>query len=189
MATGKQSITSTDSPIILNPVCSTGKGTLYLTFAPGKKQQRGKFTKSGWSRDLDLDLARIKDIYKITDVVCLLEDSELVSLQIPNYREKVKEYGLELIEYPIKDRSVPKDIGSFHDLVMTIRRKISVDRNVMVHCVGGLGRSGTVGAGVLCSAGMSADIAISTTRKHRPNALNSRCQEIFIKQYADTNYN
>lgn len=187
-------LTSIERPIVLNPICTTGKGTLYLTFAPGKTQPATRsgdydrlvnnFLRVAWDRDLDLDLARIRDVYNATDIVCLLEDHEFESLCIQDYKEAVGRYGLELLHHPIRDRDIPSCMERYHELITEIYTKISNDRDVVVHCAGGQGRAGTVGSGVLCAAGMQPIEAIRTVQERRPNSIKRPSQQQFVCEYA-----
>ena len=56
------------------------KGVLGITFAPGKKQPNA--SSGSWYRDLDTDLKRIREFYKIDVVVCLIHKQEFTKLQI-----------------------------------------------------------------------------------------------------------
>ena len=56
---------------------------------------------------------------------------------------------------------------------------------VVVTCMGGLGRSGTVAACFLVDAGMSPDAAIAAVRTARgPRALETIAQEDFVVTFA-----
>jgi protein-tyrosine phosphatase len=57
--------------------------------------------------------------------------------------------------------------------------------SVLVHCVGGLGRAGTVAACWLRSRGHGADDAIATVRRARsPRAIETAVQERMIRDFA-----
>ena len=56
---------------------------------------------------------------------------------------------------------------------------------MLVHCVGGLGRSGMVAASWLRSRGASADEALASVREARgPRAVETAIQEDFVRAYA-----
>jgi hypothetical protein len=58
---------------------------------------------------------------------------------------------------------------------------VASGEGVVVHCVGGTGRTGTVLACALCRLGHSADEAIDTVRAHRPRWPESRWQEEVVR--------
>jgi len=67
-------------------------------------------------------------------------------------------------------------------LVRFLDEQISDGKKIMVHCVGGLGRSGMAAASFLKFKGLSADKAIEVIRKTRgPRAVESKIQEEFVQ--------
>ena len=82
------------------------------------------------------------------------------------------------------DMGVPE----FDDLVKTvdfIHDRIVNDEPVMVHCLAGLGRTGTILACYLIKyKKMSADDAIQKVRDERPGSIQSFSQEEIIFQFA-----
>jgi len=60
--------------------------------------------------------------------------------------------------------------------------EIKAGKKVMIHCVGGLGRSGMVAASYLKFKGLNANKAIEVVRKARgPRAVESKVQEEFVQ--------
>ena len=57
---------------------------------------------------------------------------------------------------------------------------IKTDRSIAIHCMGGLGRSGTVAAIILADLGISVQSAIGVVRQFRPGAIETRAQENFV---------
>jgi len=81
------------------------------------------------------------------------------------------------------DMGVPE----FTDLVSAvdfIHRRITNNEPVMVHCLAGLGRTGTVLASYLVKyQKMSADEAIQKVREERPGSIQSNPQEEIIFRF------
>src|SRR4029079_10685752 len=73
--------TSESHPIQVGWLKTRWPGQIGLTFAPGKKQ-RSPASGAAWDRDLDRDLADLREKYGATHLVCLLEDAELRELEI-----------------------------------------------------------------------------------------------------------
>ena len=55
--------------------------------------------------------------------------------------------------------------------------------NVLVHCRGGLGRSGTIAALLLIEFGVPNDQAIIKVRNARPGAIDIAEQEEYVSRY------
>lgn len=93
--------------------------------------------------------------------VNLTQDNE----NLPSYEKFLRSkypYTI-IINYPIEDQKVPqnKDMNRFNTFIDTIVQ-LSKDHKVFIHCRGGHGRSGMVGACVLIKKGYSAEKALET---------------------------
>jgi atypical dual specificity phosphatase len=81
------------------------------------------------------------------------------------------------------DMGVPE----FDDLVHVvdfIHKRITSNEPVMVHCLAGMGRTGTILACYLVKyQNMSADEAIQKVREERPGSIQSYLQEEIIFQF------
>ena len=92
--------------------------------------------------------------------------------------------GLAYHRLPIADGGTP-DIADAIELVRWCAEATERGEAVVVTCMGGLGRSGTVAACFLVTAGMSADAAIAAVRTARgPRALETVAQEEFVVRFA-----
>jgi protein-tyrosine phosphatase len=179
--------TSVTDPIILNPIATgqSGENILYLTFAPGKITTKSMSSRCGWNRDLDMDLARMRDYYQINEIISLLEPAEAMELGLDNYPQKAAEYGIAYRNYPIPDLSVPQQtLPDFDLFIRTILASLDQGRNIAVHCLGGLGRGGTIVAAVLIASGYSANDAINWVQQQRPGSLKRKNQQQFLRRYA-----
>lgn len=160
-----------------NDVLPVG-GKLGMTFAPGK-QAHG--IDCEWRRDLDDDLERIAGLYRAQVLVSLVELHELQTLRIPRLFERARARGLTVDHLSITDGSVPSEPALFLALVERVIAHLSDGKNVVVHCRGGLGRTGTLVAACLRATGMPADEAIEVVRRARPGAIENRRQEDFVR--------
>ena len=147
--------TSTSHPLRIDSV-AVGElgGRIGLTFCPGKKQTDAL---SGvWDRSLDDDLKAIK-AFDAVALVTLMPDSELQSLRVPPHqiRDKASELSIEWYQLPIPDAGIPDQ--SFEDLWadagLRLRALLKAGHNIVIHCKGGLGRTGTVAARLLVEFG------------------------------------
>jgi protein-tyrosine phosphatase len=153
----------------------TNKSRLSISIAPGKKDQK-------WNRDLRDDLNAIKR-NNVQIIVCLLEWSEMIMLNIADYPRIAQETGIIFYHVQIKDRSIPlkKELDA---IVSIIVKHISDGKNILVHCRGGLGRAGTICACCLTHFGYDGTNAIQSVRKQRPGAIQTSKQEECVMNYA-----
>ena len=151
-------------------------GKLYISMAPGKKDSK-------WNRDLDEDLECIIN-HDIDIVVCLLQWSELNTLNIIDYPLKAQELGLTFFHLPIKDRNVPlqKDVIS---IIPIIVHHLAQGKNILIHCRAGLGRAGLICACCLIHFGYGGRSAIDVVRTLRPYAIQTTQQEDCVISYGN----
>jgi ADP-ribosyl-[dinitrogen reductase] hydrolase len=174
--------TSTSHPLRIDSV-AVGRacGRIGLTFCPGKKQTDAL---SGvWDRSLDDDMKAIKAFGALA-LVTLMPDSELQSLRVSPHqiRDKASGLGVDWYQLPIPDAGIPDQ--SFEDLWadagLRLRALLKAGHNIVIHCKGGLGRTGTVAARLLIEFGMDPKMAIQSVRKARPGAVENNLQEKYI---------
>jgi ADP-ribosyl-[dinitrogen reductase] hydrolase len=154
-------------------------GLIGITFCPGKVQSFG--LTGSWHRDLALDLDGIED-WNAAVVVTLVEERELTLLEVPGLGEAVIAHHIEWLHLPIADRGTPdaafeerwKEVGE------SLRARLRDGANVLVHCMGGLGRAGLVASRLLIELGWSASDAVAAVRKVRPGAIETDEQMDFV---------
>lgn len=152
-------------------------GRLSLSFSPGKKDKK-------WNRDLNQDLNLIK-LDGIQVIVCLLEWSEMSSLQISNYPKLAQADNFLFYHLPIRDLGYPQE-QQLHILIPILIGHLISGQSVLVHCRGGLGRAGTICACCLCHFGYDGKTAIEEVRKKRPGAIQTTKQEQCVINYSKT---
>lgn len=80
---------------------------------------------------------------------------------------------------PIPDFGTP-DLNDLHEVIEWINREIA-DGKVLVHCLGGIGRSGMVATTYLISKGYDVDEAIKCVRARVPRAIETYEQEELLR--------
>lgn len=161
-------------------------GRLGMTFAPGMKTRglRGR-----WDRDLKADLRVLREEYAAGVLVSVMEEHEYHGYKIPELLEQDLIEGIEVLRFAIEDMNAPKEAEAeeYEALVRGIADRMREGQNVVVHCRGGLGRTGTVAACVLVALGdHSADGAIGAIRQAREGTIQTDEQEEFVRRFERT---
>jgi protein-tyrosine phosphatase len=161
-------------------------GRLGMTFAPGMKARgvRGR-----WDRDLEEDLRVLREEYGAGVLVSVMEEHEYRGYKIPELFERDVVEGVEVLRFAIEDMNIPKEAeaAEYEALIESIVSRMRDGKNVVVHCRGGLGRTGMVAACVLVALGdHSADEAIVAVRAARRGTVQTRGQEDFVRRFEET---
>ena len=84
--------------------------------------------------------------------------------------------------HPLVDMTFPDSafIADFSETHRVLLQNVRAGENIALHCKGGLGRSGTIAAMLLCDLGMMAENAIKLVRSSRPGAIETMEQERFV---------
>ncbi len=151
----------------------TGPGRLGITLLPGRRD---------YNRDLTEDLAALREA-GVTDVVTLVQQSELDNHGVPDLPAAMRGAGFGHRWLPIVDQGTPSR-EQMRELAAWLETKLSAGAAVLLHCVGGLGRSGTVAACFLQTRGLTAEAAIAEVRRARsPRAVESLLQETYVRTF------
>ena len=157
------------------PLPITREGKIGLTILPGRRDR---------GRDLATDIATMKE-QGVQVVYALITDQELQDYGVPQLLDAYAENGIKVRQIRVIDGSH----ASWREtqvLVEAVDEDLRNGRNVMIHCLGGLGRSGTLVANYLTSIGMTSDEAIAQVREARsPRAVETSRQINFINKYAN----
>ena len=168
--------TSQDHPLEIDAVSVPGSsGRIGMTFCPGKKQ-RGAMT-GDWNRDLPLDLAAIQ-AWGATVIVNLIEDHEITDLGVQDTAKHVPA-DIAYIRLPIPDFGVPD--AAWHTQWQiegpALLARLRAGESIVLHCKGGLGRTGMIAARLLVELGCTAQQSIATVRQARSGTIETGEQE------------
>ena len=178
-----KTMTSENSPIGLADVVPKNEkgGWVAITLAPGKRTQ-GTYVR--WERDLEADMAKLKEL-RTTVLVPFLTDGELDRLKIPGYFEAAEAHGIRVVRFPFHDGGIPHDVGSATVLIQFLESLYHRGERIVMHCNGGLGRAGTMAACLRLMLGLDANPAgaIASVRAIRSRrAIETKAQEQFVER-------
>ena len=165
-------------PVTFIPITHNLNQKIGISHCPGKLS--GKI---GSSMQLHSDLKSLKK-QGVYCIVTLVDDSEIVDLGIKNFTDSISKFNFRHYCEIIKDRSIPSvdQSDNIKALLKNIRNQISLEKNVLVHCNAGLGRSGLIAALLVKTMGTFPD-SISHIRRYRPGAIETKEQEDFINMF------
>lgn len=125
----------------------------------------------------DADLQRLAQ-GGFSVIVCLLDLQE----QITKYdvRDSTSA-GWEWHNIPILDFAAPS-LAQIEAFLALVSASVP-SKKVVVHCRGGIGRTGTMAAAYWIAKGLSCDDAIAHTRQRRPYAVENRHQEAVLREF------
>lgn len=152
-------------------------GRIALSACPGRPDLGG---------DVRSDLERLQAL-GIKAVVTLVADREMEYYGVFNLRQAARATGLRSLFFPCVDTQPPEDLPATYALCTEILRLLGEGQDVLIHCIGGWGRSGTLAACVLTHEGFEPQRAIELVRTARsPRCVESRAQERFVHSYSAT---
>jgi len=158
------------------------RGTIGMTICPGKKgpSVRG----APWLRDMREDMQHLVN-EGVTTIVTLMEWEELKAYRAQHIKIEAEQAGLKWIFFPFQDRSIPNSEQSeeWKAVSCHIHAALNTFETVLIHCLGGLGRTGTVASMLLQDLGQSPDESIKNLRAVRAGTVETASQEVFLSQY------
>ena len=150
-----------------------------ITPCPGT----GRFpsARERWQPDLAADLDVIA-AWGAAAMVTLIRAGELAEPGLADLRREAEARGMQWHHAPIADGSVPDAAfeARWQDVGDNVRGLLREGRSVLLHCLGGLGRSGTVGARLLVELGEDPRVAIERIRRARSGAIETIEQERYV---------
>ena len=154
-------------------------GNLGICICPGIKDTSSLANRH--DRDLEQDVQTIAS-WQAKAALTLMETKELERFGVVNIGEVMTRYQIQWYHFPIQDLCIPdkriEDIWS--EISAGLRATLVSGSNVLVHCRGGLGRSGMIAARILVELGWSPEPAVQKVREVRPGAIETNDQESFV---------
>lgn len=157
-----------------------GAGVLGLSHFPGRCGVDGRGR--NWQRSVEADLSAICH-WGASALLSLVEAEEFERYGVPDLGARVRARGLRWHHLPVPDMGVPAGTQTLaqHAEVRAVREALRRGERVLLHCAAGLGRTGTLAAGLLVAEGWQAARAIEAVRHIRPGTLETPGQEAWVQ--------
>ena len=157
------------------------KGKIFLTCFPGRNGEKFFFDEGIFLEELNNFSSQ-----NSSTIVTFVEDKEIENLCDKKFFvRKIYSHNLKWIHMPIIDLKSPDQ--KFMDKWLTTKILLKNDliegKNIILHCMGGKGRSGTIAAILLIEFGQKHKEVIEIVREKRKGAIETKEQEDFILSY------
>jgi len=148
-------------------------GRLGMTICPGRTDH---------NRDLVEDMGALKEA-GVDTIYGLLTERDLEWAGVPNIKQVAEQLDIDYKRFPIPDQGVPS-LDEAAVVIRTIIDDLKSGQSIVLHCVGGLGRTGTIGACVAIDRGLEPHVAIQLIRDTRSQrSIESSAQEHFVLNF------
>jgi protein-tyrosine phosphatase len=147
---------------------SAGLGRIGICRLPGRKG------------DLTGDMAIIR-AWRPAFVVSMTEASEMREHGDGNLPALLESAGIAWRHFPIVDFGAPEAevLPQWLALAKELHAALDAGGGVLLHCRGGLGRSGMVALRLLAERGEAPEAALARVRKARPGAVETEGQRVW----------
>jgi protein-tyrosine phosphatase len=142
-----------------------GDGILALAPLPGR------------SGDYAADLEHLAE-WQPAIVISLTSEAEMVAHGAGTLGQDMRDRGARWVHLPVEDFGVPdrQTAVVWKSISQDARRALSGGGRVLIHCMGGCGRSGMVALRLMVDAGQNPAEALAHLRRIRPCAIETDAQ-------------
>jgi protein-tyrosine phosphatase len=131
----------------------------------------------GRGGDLANDVVEIRK-WQASLVVSLTEIEEMEKLGAKDLATLLVQQKIDWRHFPIVDYGVPteKVDAEWRVLSQELHQALSAGENILLHCHGGLGRSGMIALRLMIECGEAPEAALARLRSVRPGAVETEAQ-------------
>ncbi len=174
-------LTSITNPLWIDSVAVIKcNGVIGMTLCPGKKEYNA--ISGDWDRDLDTDLKTIRE-WGARSLVSLMEKEEMAWYGVADLADKTTRLGMKHYHLPIIDLDIPDEHfeESWQNTGEKLRNYLLSGESIVIHCLAGLGRTGTIAGRLLVELGVDAETAIQRIRAARPGTIQTVMKEAYVR--------
>jgi protein-tyrosine phosphatase len=134
----------------------------------------------GRGGDLDRDLAAIA-AWQAALVVSMTEMTELAAFESTDLPARLAQAGVAWRHFPIIDfgTPAPEALPAWSLLSAELHGALDRGEGVLLHCRGGLGRSGMIALRLMVERGEQPETALARLRQFRPGAVETEEQRVW----------
>ena len=122
----------------------------------------------------------------VTTVVSLLESHEIRLYELEREPELCATHGIDFLLYPIRDHGVPRELSTAVALVKNLSARYGRGESIIVHCLGGVGRSPTIAGATLIDRGVRLPDVIRRMTESRGYPVPEMPEQYaWMERYAD----
>ena len=100
-------------------------------------------------------------------LISMLERHEIQELGLLKEQQICKERGIDFINFPVKDVSVPNSQNDFIELTEKLFNGIQSGKNIVIHCRMGIGRSSVLASAIMIKCGIEKTGIFEVIAKYR----------------------
>ena len=175
--------TSITSPLRIDAInLEFGNAAIGMTLCPGKRGESNYG--SPWKRDLIADMEVIRE-WDCRILVTVMELGELEAFHVTNLGASATSAGIQWYHIPITDGDPPDERFEvlWPVVALVVLDTLRAGQRVVIHCRGGLGRTGMIACLLLIELGWSRQSALDTVRQMRPGTVETSAQEYYVLNY------
>ncbi len=167
------------NPLCIDALHLSSGGRIGMIACPG----RGRLFKAAdvAYNKLERDLAAIR-AWGATALLSLMEQEEFDFLGIETIGTQTQHFGMAWYHLPIADFQAPGPTFEqrWETSGPTVRARLRKGERIVIHCLAGLGRTGTIAARILIEFGATPRDAIAHVREARLGTIQSLEQEFYL---------
>ena len=131
----------------------------------------------GLNGALEVDLTRIAN-WGADVIVSLTEGGEMTRLGAGGLGALCQGMGLGWVHLPIPDYGIPDEerMAAWPDIALDLHATLDRGGAILLHCRGGLGRSGMIALRLMVDRKEAPDSALTRLRTARPGAVETQAQ-------------